>query len=158
MASVIDNAFDAIEAGVVALTPPASTVGAGRAYVRSKQMSPPAGLTGHRAFWFEVPTGGQIAAFGMTHALVEYDAPMRVRLSSVGVPIDRLPSWVVSHAIQVLNRINRLTALGPGIRSIRASRFDVVQLADLDDEGAVIPSGDLDIIVSLQVRAEESDG
>lgn len=157
MASVLDNALVAISQAWAALTPPASTPA--RAYERATTLDMLEGVSGHRMFWFELPSGGEAAAFARDHSTIDHDIRARVRLSTVGVGLLELPSWVAAHAVQLLNRANRIAAPGTGIRSIRASRYDLALLADPDPEtGEPVPNGDLDIIVSLRIRAEEADG
>lgn len=157
MASVLDNATAAISQAWATLTPPPSTPA--RAYERATTLDMLEGVSGHRMFWFELPSGGEAAAFARDHSTIDHDIRARVRLSMVGVGLLEAPGWAAAHAVQLLNRANRIAAPGTGIRSIRASRYDLVLLADPDPEtGEPVPNGDVDIIISLRIRAEEADG
>lgn len=158
MASVLGNGIAAVMTRWAAITPPDEP---SRTYWLADVANIPQGSSGHRAVWFEVPSGGQIQAFGSQVSTLDHEVRAHVRISAIGVALDAAPAWFAAHAVQLLNSANRIASgsLGTGIRLIRAMRYEVVALAEANPEtGEAEANGDFEIIIPLQIRAEEADG
>jgi hypothetical protein len=158
MASTLGNGITAVMTRWASLTPPDEP---SRTYWLADVANVPDGGAGHRAVWFEIPSGGQIQAFGSQVSTVDHEVRAHVRIAAAGVAMDVAPGWFAAHAVQLLNSANRIASgsLGTGIRLIRATRYEVVALAQANPEtGEAEANGDFEIIIPLQIRAEEADG
>lgn len=156
MPSNLENALSAISATWAAATPPDEPE---RTYFRTSGADLDSGVSSHRAFWFEVPTAGDTVAFAQTLAVFDHSISARVRLCAVGVSIETLPGWLASHAVQLVNRANWISSgsLGTGVRSIRAVKYEINAMADSNpDTGEAEPNGDFDILISLEIRVQET--
>jgi hypothetical protein len=139
--SKLVTAMDDIATIWEALTPPSETA---RSYRRAKN---PEHIQ-HRSFYFTLASEALEEEFGSTFRLVRYEFDGVVRLDLSGKDLITAPEMRANEGSMLAGSVQTHPNWSEGVRSVTVSGSRI-QPSD---------SGDVDLLISLVVQCEESDG
>jgi hypothetical protein len=154
MVSPLSSALDAIQTAWIALTPASEPA---RTYRRETSLDMRTGTSAVGTYVFEVPFSAVIVGLHDSYATWDYELQARVRDTLVGVPMGDRASRVANRAVQLMGAANRVTPPA-NVRSIRALSFTTeLQIETDPTTGDEVTGGDLDLLISLIIRTQETD-
>tara|TARA_Y100000310_G_scaffold325083_1_gene388022 strand:- start:932 stop:1378 length:447 start_codon:yes stop_codon:yes gene_type:complete len=146
MASPLKTARDTITTIWEGLTPPTDTA---RTYHKITGRQVLDGASGHRCFWFDPPTGGNVESFATAAQQVRHAVTANIKLSSAGAGVDEVYDDVADEAALLLGGINLYSSSWPS---------GVVHASATGYEATPIESDDVLLAIAIDIITQETDG